>query len=118
MNVIKELRQKRGITQEELGKILNVQKATISKYETGRIIPDVPTILKMANFFNVSINYLLGLPENHNSSNKELILSDKEKDIILKYRFLSSTAKATVELILNNQYENEKEEKSNEEKAI
>lgn len=117
MNIIKQLRQEKGVTQEELGKILNVQKATISKYETGRVMPDVPTILKMANFFNVSIYYLLGIPEN-NSHSHDLILSDKEREIIYKYRFLSPSAKGTVELILENQYENEKEEKSREKQAI
>lgn len=51
-------------------------------------------------------------------NNDKLSIYYKEREIIYKYRFLSPSAKGTVELILENQYENEKEERSNEEKAI
>jgi len=104
MNIIKELRQKKGITQEELGKILNVQKATISKYERGHIIPDVPTILKLSEFFGVTIYYLLGLPENNTLNKyKDIILSEDERCLIEKYRKLPPDRKETVKLILDNQ---------------
>lgn len=59
MNIIKQLRKEKGLTQEELGKIINVQKSAISKYETGRATPDLETIKILANFFNVTIDYLL-----------------------------------------------------------
>lgn len=104
MNIIKELRQRKGITQEELGKILNVQKATISKYERGHIIPDVPTMLKLSEFFGVTIYYLLGLPENNTlNKSKDIILSEDERCLIEKYRKLPLDRKETVKLILDNQ---------------
>lgn len=60
MNRIKELRTQRKITQEELGNIINVQKAAVSKYELGRAVPSTDVLTKLANYFNVSVDYLLG----------------------------------------------------------
>lgn len=60
MNRVKELRKQKHITQEELGKVLDIQKAAISKYENGRAEPSTEVLKKMSAFFGVSIDYLLG----------------------------------------------------------
>lgn len=57
---IKNLRIKKGITQEELGNMLNKTKNNISQYETGKRTPDADTLLKLSEIFNVSIDMLLG----------------------------------------------------------
>ena len=59
MNKIKNLRLERGWTQEELGKILNVQKAAISKYENGIASPSIEILKTLSSVFGVSIDYLL-----------------------------------------------------------
>ncbi len=59
-NNIKDLRIKKGLTQEELGKMLNKTKNNISQYETGKREPDNNTLLKLSEIFNVSIDLLLG----------------------------------------------------------
>ena len=59
-NTIKELRTEAGMTQEELGKLLNVQNAAVSKYESGKIPLTGETLLKLSKIFNVSTDYLLG----------------------------------------------------------
>ena len=61
MNRIRELRKEKGLTQEDLGKVLNVQKAAISKYEIGRVQPGADTLSKIAQYFGVSTDYVLGL---------------------------------------------------------
>lgn len=48
------------MTQEELGKVLDIQKAAISKYENGRAEPSTDVLKKMSALFGVSIDYLLG----------------------------------------------------------
>lgn len=63
MNRIKELRIARSLTQEDLGKVLNVQKAAISKYERGRAEPSVDILKRMARYFSVSSDYLLELSD-------------------------------------------------------
>lgn len=59
-NKIRKLREKRGLTQTELGNLISVGKTTISNYETNYSSPDVETIKKIADYFNVSTDYLLG----------------------------------------------------------
>lgn len=60
MNVYKQLRLKKNLTQIELSEKLNVAQATVSKWEKGKSIPDVMMLKTLAEFFNVSIEYLLG----------------------------------------------------------
>ena len=60
MNRIKQLREERGMTQPELGKVLNVQGAAISKYENEKIPLTTDTIKALSEFFGVSTDYLLG----------------------------------------------------------
>lgn len=55
-----ELRQDRGLTQKELGKILSVSTGTISNYENGVHHPDLEKLVQLADFFQVSTDYLLG----------------------------------------------------------
>lgn len=61
---IKKLRKEKGLTQQELGQMLGVQKSAIAKYENGRV-PNLKreTISKLAEIFNVTPNYLLGIDE-------------------------------------------------------
>ncbi len=59
MNRIKSLRKERGWTQKDLGKLLNVQNAAISKYENETVPLTDETIKKLSEIFNVSSDYLL-----------------------------------------------------------
>ncbi|AKC63139.1 DNA-binding protein [Clostridium sporogenes] len=77
---LKELREEKEMTQEELGKLLNVSRQTISGYEAGAIEPSISNLIKLANIFNISLDYLLGrTKERYNlnlkdKKNKELLL--------------------------------------------
>lgn len=57
---LKNLRKSKGITQEELAIRLNVVRQTISKWEKGLSVPDADTLIKLADFFEVSVSELLG----------------------------------------------------------
>ncbi|MCQ2059752.1 MAG: helix-turn-helix domain-containing protein [Bacteroidaceae bacterium] len=58
---IKKLRKERGMTQEQVGTILGVQKATVQKYEKGSVSNIKPeTIEKIAEVFEVSPSYIMG----------------------------------------------------------
>lgn len=67
-NIIKKLREYKGLTQEELGSKLNLSRTTISMYENNQRDPDTKTLSLMADLFGVSSDYLLGKP----FSNSEL----------------------------------------------
>jgi len=58
---LKDLRRGRSIKQEDLATVLGVKKATISHYETGKAEPSDKIKIEIARFFNVSLDYLLGL---------------------------------------------------------
>ena len=60
---LKELREEKGITQKELGEILRISPSAIGMYETSRREPDYGTLKRIAHFFDVSIDYLLGNEE-------------------------------------------------------
>ena len=61
---LKELRTQKGLTQSELSKALNVSASSIGMYEQGRREPDTTTLAEIAAYFNVTTDYLLGLPDN------------------------------------------------------
>lgn len=60
MNRLKLLREQHGMKQSELGKLLNVKDATISKYESEKIPLTGETLLLLSKIFNVSTDYILG----------------------------------------------------------
>lgn len=57
------LREKHALTQEELSSKINISRASLSHYEKNRREPDYETVVKIADFFKVSIDYLLGRTE-------------------------------------------------------
>lgn len=59
-NRIKFLREELGLKQEELAKKLSVSPSSIGMYETNKREPNNELVIKLANFFNVSTDYLLG----------------------------------------------------------
>lgn len=67
---IKELRTEKRMTQAELGRVIGVTKVSISGYENNTRQPDNSILLKLAGYFNVSTDYLLG------KSNNKLSLSN------------------------------------------
>lgn len=58
---LKKLREEKNLTQEQLGKLINSTDVTISRYEKGLREPDLDTLEQLANIFDVSVDYLLGL---------------------------------------------------------
>ena len=56
---LKELRKKKGLSQQRLAMELNVNQNTISRYETGEREADYNTLIMLADYFNVSVDYLL-----------------------------------------------------------
>lgn len=56
---LKELRKKKGLSQQRLAMELNVNQNTISRYETGEREADYKSLIMLADYFGVSIDYLL-----------------------------------------------------------
>lgn len=77
--IIKQLRLQKGLTQEELGKVIGVQKFAIRKYESG-MVQNIKrsSIKKLADFFGVSPSYLLGYEDSSTTiTNNNGIIGDQ-----------------------------------------
>lgn len=95
---LKKLRNDKGLSTRALGEIIGVSNATISRYETGKRDPDLLVVNKIANYFNVTIEYLCG----------EDINGDLD-DLISIYNKLSDGAKKESLRYITYLYEKEKE---------
>ncbi len=60
VNRIKDLREDRDMRQSDLAAATGIDQRTISNYETGKTSPDAYALIKLADFFDVSIDYLVG----------------------------------------------------------
>lgn len=58
---IRDIREDRDLTQTELSKLLNCTQQTYSRYESGEITIDIYNLIKLADFYKTSTDYLLGL---------------------------------------------------------
>ena len=58
---LKQLRKSRGMTQEELGAKVGLSKAVVSKYENGMGYPSFDVLVRIAQYFGVTTDYLLGV---------------------------------------------------------
>ena len=58
---MKDLREDHDLSQEDIAKILQTTQEQISKYETGRQMMGIDKYMKLAKYYNVSLDYLTGL---------------------------------------------------------
>ncbi|ETO38646.1 helix-turn-helix domain-containing protein [Thermoanaerobacterium aotearoense] len=65
-NRLKSLREEKKLSQEELSQLINISRSTLSMYEINRRQPDPETLQKIADFFDVSVDYLLGRTDKRN----------------------------------------------------
>ncbi len=83
---LKELRELKKLSQDELSKIIGVSQKTYSNYEKHTTEPNINTLIKLANFFDVTIDYLLGRP----FANEFGYLSDSEKKLVSNFRKMTT----------------------------
>ena len=82
-----ELRMEHGMTQPELAEVLAVSVTTISGYERNRTCPSDDTKVKIANHFEISLDYLLGAVDDKRRLNREnVIVLDESIDSEIKER--------------------------------
>ena len=86
---LKELRKENGKTQDEISKFLNIAKSTYCGYELKTSEPTLDTLCKLADYYNVSLDYLIG----RNFQNEVGYLSNEDKEIIFNIKKLNNTNK-------------------------
>ena len=85
------LRKSKNMTQQELAKNLGIGKTTISNYETGYSSPDIEMLSKIATYFNVSADFLLGREKKYIADSFQI--TGEEKEVIKSYRNLTAENK-------------------------
>ena len=92
-NKIKEYREKNKMTQRDIAEILNVEPGTVSKYELGMIEPNIESIKRLAETFNITIDELLKEDENKFDISKINVLEvlREQKEMALKGNLYHNT---------------------------
>ena len=77
-SILRNLREDRDLTQREMAEILNMSQTGYSKYETGE--NDIPTaiLIRLAEFFGTSVDYLLGLTDEKKPYKRKKTLQKKK----------------------------------------
>ena len=100
---LKILRQRRGISQQKLADALGVSQQSINHYENHKIEPDIATLIQIADYFDTSIDYVVGHTEitRRIEPTSAFHLNADEGDIINKYRALTPKERACVAQVID-----------------
>ena len=104
---LKILRKQRGLSQLKLAMDLNMNQNSISRYENGEREADYATLIKFADYFNVSLDYMVGRTDIKEMVEKTKMsdLTDKETLLIKLFRTLNEKQKDCI-ISLIDSYEN------------
>ena len=99
-NILKELRKSRNLTQFQLSQILKIGQATIAGYENGSREPHINSLIAYANFFECSVDYLLGREDDFGNvvvqTEKPAPLPQDEQELLNIYQALSPAHRAQI----------------------
>jgi len=101
-NIVKEKRFERELSQRQLGDLVGVTQQAVGRWETGQAFPDTAILLKLADLFNISVDYMLGRtphtpqPAPSCSEPAPPQLSVDELALIEKYRRMKDNEKDTM----------------------
>ena len=95
---LKKLRQEYGISQQKLADIILVSQQSVNKYENKDIEPDIDTLIKIADFFGISLDYLVGRTEIREMADRDRMsdLSSDEAKAVREYRKLTDKQKKCI----------------------
>ena len=100
MNHYKEARKKKGISQAMLSAQIGVSQGSISQWEIGKTEPDIENVLKLADLYGVSTDYLLGRTDNPLSAvpvdTPYMKVTPFEKTVMEAYRECTDTEQAMI----------------------
>lgn len=93
---LRQLRDEKKMTQQEVADSLDVDRTTYTKYESGKSTPDANMLQKIAAFYDVSVDYILGRTNVRNSNNTD---EDFPEDVIVLMRSVSKLTDKQKEIV-------------------
>lgn len=99
---LKTIRKEADISQQKLGDAVNISQQSINQYENQDVEPDIANLTKLADYFDTSIDYLVGRTSIRRKIEKteEFDLNDREAAVIGRYRSLSEKEKQCIDQML------------------
>lgn len=101
-DVIRSLRQLKRMTQKELADRLAISPSTIGMYEQNRRMPDIDTVSKIANVFDVSVDYLLGTEKSGGNNYSNFQIFEESFDFRERVRTLMKEQSMSEEVFMEN----------------
>ncbi len=104
---LRKLRIQTAVSQQQLADVIGVSQQSINKYENHSIEPDIRTLIALADYFQTSVDYLIG----HTEFNRKIEpvarydLNTEEAALVDGYRQLTCREKQSVQLIIENYQE-------------
>lgn len=100
---LKKLRAEYGISQQRLADAIHVSQQSINKYENHNIEPEFEILIRMADYFNTSVDYLIGHTDERRKveHTEPWHLNKEEEEVIVHYRTLSDDEKNCVGVVIN-----------------
>ena len=101
---LKSLRNSIGISQQQLADVILVSQQSVNKYENHNVEPDIDTLIKISDYFNVSIDFLVGRTEIKDMASKLNLsdLSQAEQELIENYRQLGDKQKNCIKTLIES----------------
>ncbi|MGN1194573.1 MAG: helix-turn-helix domain-containing protein [Acutalibacteraceae bacterium] len=101
---LKPLRQKKGLSQQQLADIIGVSQQSVYKYEKQNVEPELSVLISMADYFETSVDYLIGHSDVNHKIEKiqPFELNAEEAKLIRDYRKLSKSEKESINLVIKN----------------
>lgn len=97
MDNLKRLRKQRKLTQNDMGDVLNISATAYGNYELGQRSPTPETLIKLADFFGVSVDYLIGREKKDLIERPPYEITDKQTlDIVKLCKAMNEIQKAQV----------------------
>lgn len=84
--ILKKLRTDKGLSQKELTDRLTLNRSTYARYETSSTQPDFDTLSKLADFYNVSVDYILGRTNDKDALHTQAGISDENYNNLNAYQ--------------------------------
>ncbi len=102
-NNLKQIRNSKNLLQTKVAMDLSITQETVSSYETGRVLPSSDMLIRLADYYNTSVDYLLGrtkydMPIDRIKPNN---ISDKDFVILNKINNLSNENKSKIEAYID-----------------
>ena len=99
---LRKLRMNKGISQQRLAEVIGTSQQSINKYENHNVEPDISTLILLADYFQVSVDYLTGHTVDETERQPKLELDKDESCLVLNYRQLSKDEKRSIQLVQKN----------------